>query len=189
MIYLASRSPQRKRLLEKIGIPFKVVPTAYRERIIQGLDPCQNAIRNALGKAFQVRKQRGIILAADTLVAFRGKIIGKAGTRNAAARLLASFSGQSQWVYTGVALRNAATGRVLTFCEKSLVKFRKMSSRDIARYLDTGEYREKAGAFTLEGAASRFIRSVRGSRSNVIGLPLERVKQLLGARLLLGTPV
>jgi septum formation protein len=179
VLYLASTSKQRKDLLTKMGLPFKVVKSSYRERPVKHVSASGLAVRHAIGKAMGVKQKRGVILAADTLVSFAGKVIGKPRNREHALRLIKSYSGKSQSVYTAVALRDVRTGRLKLFCEKSKVTFKKMSDRDIRAYIQTGEYRNKAGGFGLQGKGSHLIESTSGSRSNILGLPTEKLKKAL----------
>lgn len=180
-VYLASRSPRRRALLKKHGIRFSTVPSRYAERIHPDLGAAANALRLARGKAMAAGRpgREGVVIGADTLVAMGGRIMGKARSRAHAFRMLKSFSGRSQWVYTGVALRDLRTGKIEVFCERSKVTFARMSDKDIHDYLRHGEYRGKAGAFGLQGRGARHIARVSGSRSNVVGLPVERLKRIL----------
>ena len=176
-VYLASRSPQRKKLLKAAGIAYRTVAAPYKETVRRGEGPARTAMRLALGKARAAGvKGPGVVIGADTLVYFAGKILGKPGDRAHAKRMLESFSGRAQRIYTGVALLEPACGRKRTFCVVSSVVFHKMTAKEIDAYLKTGEYRDKAGAFGLQGKGAHLIRGVRGSRSNIIGLPVERLK-------------
>lgn len=179
MIYLASRSPQRRNLLKSAGISFRIVRTKYRETLRPRLSPSQNALRHAEGKVKGVSKKSGIIIGADTLVVCRGRVYGKPRNRRQALRMLRAFSGRSQWIYTAVAIQDRCTGKVLKFVDKSVVRFKKMTDRDIQSYLKTGEYKGKAGSFGLQGKGSHLINSIRGSRSSIIGLPIEKLTQAL----------
>lgn len=179
MIYLASNSPQRKRLLTAAGIRFKAVRPRYRETIDPRESPQENAVRLAVGKAHSIKARAGIVIAADTLIAFEGKVLGKPRSRAHAYRMLKSFSGKGQSVITGVAIRDAGRGRTEYFYVESRVTFKRMTPGDIRAYLATGEYRDKAGAFGLQGKGAHLIRSVSGSRSNIIGLPMEQLRQRL----------
>jgi septum formation protein len=178
-IFLVSSSPQRRRLLRSCGVRFRVVRIRYRERLRHGLSPAQNAMRLALAKARAARGLKGLVIGADTLVVLGNKIIGKPSDERHARRMLRSFSGKPQWIYTGVCLRNTVSGNTVVFVDRSKVRFKKMSEREIEVYLKTGEYRGKAGAFGLQGRGAHLIRSVSGSRSNVIGLPLEKLMKFL----------
>ena len=116
-------------------------------------------MRLALGKARAARQLKGIVIGADTLVVLGTKVLGK-----------------PQWIYTGVALRNTVRGKEDVFYERSRVVFKRMTEADIEAYVRTGEYRGKAGAFGLQGKGAHLIASVSGSRSNIIGLPLEKLR-------------
>jgi septum formation protein len=159
-----------------LGVRFRVVRSRYRESTPRGLGPAAAAVRHAAGKARGAAVRRGVVIGADTLVFCAGRIWGKPRDRAHARRMLWTFSARPQRVYTGVALLDKASGRLRTFWDASAVEFRPLSEADIERYLGTGEYRDKAGAFGLQGRGRRFIRRVRGSRSNVIGLPLEKLR-------------
>ena len=129
-------------------------------------------MRLALGKARAARQLKGIVIGADTLVVLGTKVLGKPRDAGHARRMLRSFSGKPQWIYTGVALRNTVRGKEDVFYERSRVVFKRMTEADIEAYVRTGEYRGKAGAFGLQGKGAHLIASVSGSRSNIIGLPL-----------------
>jgi len=165
-------------LLKKAGIPFAVVRSAHRERLLPRESPAENALRNAAGKARKARA-RGLILGADTLIAFRGKIIGKPKNRAEARRILKAFSGKTHAVLTAVALRNTSGGPLRSFIVKSSVTFRELGPEKIEAYLDTGEYKDKAGGYGFQEEGRKLVRRVRGSRTNVIGLPMERLKREL----------
>ena len=178
-ILLASASPQRYKLLRQYRVSFKVIQSNYRERRLTSLSPGEVAIRHAIGKVCGVTAKRGLVIGADTGVSFKGRVYGKPRNRRDAKRMLKLFSGKAQDILTGVAIRNLSTGEITTFLEKSTVTFRKMPKEDIEAYLDTGDYKGKAGSFGLQGKGAHLIRSVRGSESNVIGLPVERLVKLL----------
>ena len=177
MFFLASRSPQRRALLKKAGYSFKTVRSSYREKDRRETNARRAALNHAKGKVMGVSKKKGIVIGADTLVEFRRRILGKPKNKRHAFQMLQSFSDKSQWIYTAVAMRDAGTGRMKLLCDKSKVTFKKMGAEEIRRYLQTGEYRGKAGAFGLQGKGSHLIRSVRGSRSNIIGFPLEKFRK------------
>jgi len=179
-IYLASQSPRRKQLLKEAGIRFTVVKSKYKEKTLPRLSAAQNAVCHAIQKGQRVKKlNAGIILAADTLIAFEGRIIGKPKNRKDARRILQQFSRRTHEVITGVAIRNCQTDKSKTFFVRSKVTFKKLSSPQIEAYLNTGEYRDKAGAYGYQEKGRALVRSVRGSRTNVIGLPMERFKKEL----------
>jgi len=193
-IYLASKSKQRRDILRKARMAFEVVDAPYVERFGRGEKPERAAMRIALGKARAAQlpslcPAHALVVGSDTLVAFGGKILGKAKTRAHARRMLRSFSGKPQWVITGVAVLDARTGagagarsgarRARVFYDKSKVVFRKMTAEQIEWYLDTGEWRDKAGAFALQGKGAHLIARTAGSQANIIGFPIEKFKRVL----------
>lgn len=183
MIFLASQSPRRKFLLEKAGYDFRTVPSAHEEVIHDELSPEDNAVWNALLKCSRTRVSgpRGIVLAADTLIDFKGKVVIKPRDRADAARILQAFSDKTHTVITAVALKNLATGRYRTFAVRSRVTFKKLSYRKIQEYLDLGEYGDKAGAYGFQGEGKGLVRRVSGSETNVVGLPMERLRRELSS--------
>jgi len=190
VIYLASQSPRRKTLLAEAGLKFMTVPSSHDEVIHPNLSPEDNALWNALLKcsrakllaAGQTGRNKGsrysradVVLAADTLIDFKGKVIIKPRDRADAVRILKGFSGRTHTVITSVALKVLATGRFRTFCVKSRVTFKKLSTAQISAYLETGEYKDKAGAYGYQEHGRSLVSRVRGSETNVIGLPMERL--------------
>lgn len=182
MIRLASSSPRRSDLLRAAGIKFHVVPSAHEEVLHAGLSPEDNALWNALLKCSRARvsgPRKGIVLAADTLIDFKGRPVIKPRDRADAERTLRRFSGRTHTVITAVALKDLAAGRYRTFTVKSRVTFKKLSAARIRAYLDTGEYKDKAGAYGYQEHGRALVSRVRGSETNVIGLPMERlIKEL-----------
>ena len=148
MIYLASRSPRRQDLLKSAGIAYRMVKTHFRERIEPRKSPQENAVLNAARKSLHAYPVKsGIVLGADTLIDFKGKIIGKPKNYKEAKRFLTQFSGKTHLVITGVGLSDGRTKRLKTFYVTSRVTFKKLTSKKIEAYLKTGEYRDKAGAY------------------------------------------
>lgn len=182
-LYLASQSPRRRHLLETLPVQFLVVRSTHRERIRKALSPSANAMENALGKARAAQlpagAKPGIIIGADTFLYFRGRIIGKPPTLNAAHRLLRSLSGKSHWVYTGLCLLDSETGKHRVSFEKSKVIFKTLTSDSIQRLFARASPLDKAGGYAVQEDRGEIIAHIDGSRSNVIGLPLERLKQEL----------
>jgi len=182
MLYLASRSPRRRALLRRLRRPFRVVRSAYRETIRSGEPPAANAKRNALGKARHAmvpRRGEGIVIGADTFLYFRGRIIGKPRTLAEARRILRALSGKRHWVYTGLCLLERRTGRTRVSAERTRVTFRPLSDRVITRLVGRGSPLDKAGGYALQADGGALIAAVEGSRSNVIGLPLARLRREL----------
>jgi len=146
--------------------------------------PSANAIRNAIGKALgaQVpRDARGVVIAADTVLYFRGRVIGKPKTMREARRLLSMLSGKSHWVYTGLCLRDMTTDCLRTSYEKTKVTFQPLAPATMTRVLARVSPLDKAGGYAIQNDQSTLIARIEGSRSNVIGLPLERLRRELKA--------
>jgi septum formation protein len=186
MIFLASLSPRRRDLLSQAGLRYRCIPSAHEEIMHAALSPEDNALWNALLKCSRAsvpsaaaRQRRGIVLAADTLIDFKGQAVIKPKDRNDAARMLARFAGRTHTVITAVALKDLSAGCYKTFTVKSKVTFKKLSAKQIQSYLDTGEYKDKAGAYGYQEHGRALVARVRGSESNVIGLPLEQLLTVL----------
>ena len=159
-----------------------MVRSAYRERIRRGEPPSANAMRNAAGKARAARLPRGargLVLGADTFLYFRGRIIGKPRSMRQARRVLAALAGRSHWVYTGLCLRDPATGRSRASYDRTRVTFRRLAPAQIARLLPRMRPLDKAGGYALQEDAGELIARIEGSRTNVIGLPLELLRREL----------
>jgi septum formation protein len=180
MLILASRSPRRQALLRAAGIAFRVsVPEAEESDTsrVRG-SYAARARRAALAKAESVaRRKEGLVLGADTIVVCDGEVMGKPGSRADARRMLARLSGRWHRVYTGVAL--VGGGRRLVDYECTEVAFRELSKGQIDRYVGTGEPMDKAGAYAIQGEGAALVRALRGCYTNVIGLPVPKVLEML----------
>jgi septum formation protein len=178
-LVLASASPRRAGLLQSAGFEFQVEPVEVDERPHVGEDPSVMVGRLASEKAALVARRLpdAVVLGADTVVVAEGVILGKPTDDRDAARMLARLSGRSHEVLTGVAVH--ATGERLVAVERTLVWFTSLSAAEIAWYVASGEPRDKAGAYGVQGLASRFVARIEGSYSNVVGLPIARVYELL----------
>ena len=172
MIILASASPRRKELLEQIGCCFRIETTDTEEAGGEGMTPSELVMKNAHLKAAAVAALHPDIpvLGADTVVSLDGNIYGKPRDREHAIEMLTSFSGRAHQVMTGIAL--AWQGRIWQAYETTEVVFAPLSAASITRYVDTGEPADKAGAYGIQGRAAVFVEQIRGSYSNVVGLPL-----------------
>lgn len=172
MIILASASPRRKELLEQIGCCFRIETADTEEASGEGMTPSELVMKNAHLKAAAVAALHPDIpvLGADTVVSLDGNIYGKPRDREHAIEMLTSFSGRAHQVMTGIAL--AWKGRIWQAYETTEVVFAPLSAASITRYVDTGEPADKAGAYGIQGRAAVFVEQIRGSYSNVVGLPL-----------------
>jgi septum formation protein len=183
-IYLASGSPRRRELLRQIGVSYRVIDTAVDETALEDEAPLAYVSRVAAAKAnagWQCSREPddAPVLAADTAVVLDGSILGKPRDQADALDMLRRLSGRSHEVLTAVALRSAAglDGRV----SRSVVTFRSIDAAEAGDYWDTGEPRDKAGAYAIQGRAAVFIADLRGSYSGVMGLPLFETAELLRA--------
>lgn len=181
MLYLASASPRRKEILKKLKNPFRVVRSRYRERQISGVPAAHLVVLHAAGKACQavVRARTGWVLGADTLVELDGQIFGKPRGRRDAIRMLKMLSGRRHYVYTGIALVNLKTGLTLTGCEKTSVTFRRLDDFEVRRYISSARPLDKAGAYAIQDGRKMLMRAIRGSYTNVMGLPVELLRKQL----------
>ena len=178
-LLLASASPRRRDLLAAAGIDCEVGPVAVDERRRDEESPADYVQRVARLKAAEAagRHPNRLVLAADTAVVVDADVLGKPEDDRAAARMLGQLSGRTHQVLTAVAL--AGEGRLAVEVETTTVWMDVLSPEDIAWYVATGEPRDKAGAYAIQGRASRFIPRIDGSYTNVVGLPVARVDRML----------
>jgi septum formation protein len=179
MLILASRSPRRSELLTAAGISFEVLAADIDETPHANETPVAYVERLAIEKARAVLALRpdARILGADTTVTIGGEILGKPIDEDDAKRMLRKLSGAVHDVHTGVALVSAQ--RVRAAVETTRVWFAEMTDEDISWYVATGEPVDRAGAYAIQGFASRFIPRIEGSYSNVVGLPVALVSSIL----------
>ena len=179
-IILASASPRRAEILAALGIPFEIDPARIEEDVHAGETAERAASRLAAEKAAEVAARHpGVwVLAADTLVVFDRSILGKPVDDEDARRILRLLSGKEHRVVTAVCLRRHGDP-AKEIVEESRVRIAPLSEEEIRWYVGTGEPRDKAGAYAVQGLGARFIESVSGSYSNVMGLPARGVYRLM----------
>jgi septum formation protein len=179
-IILASASPRRQELLGLTGLSFEIVPSEMDEEGVTGA-PAEVARVLAERKAEEVaaRYPEALVLGADTVVTLDGAILGKPKDAADAHRMLATLSGRTHQVITGIALRGP--GVSVSDAVSTDVTFRALSAAEIAAYVATGEPMDKAGAYALQGYAALFTPKIHGDYANVVGLPLCRLTALLRA--------
>jgi septum formation protein len=181
---LASASPRREELLRSLGLSFTILPAHIDETWQEGETPAAHVRRLAREKAaaMAVKHPQAIVLGADTIVALDGLILGKPKNRKQAREMLQRLSGRTHTVFTGFTLaqesRNVAKTRVV----RSAVRFKVISPDEMGWYIASAEPYDKAGGYAAQGMGASFIKSIRGSYTNVIGLPvcevLEELKKL-----------
>jgi len=180
-LILASASPRRLDLLARIGVvPDAVLPAEIDETPLNGELPVRYACRMAAAKAAAVAEPGALILAADTVVAAGRRILPKAESEAEARAALALLSGRRHRVHSAVTLIDAQ-GQARHRLSTSTVAFKRLSGEEIAAYLAGGEWRGKAGGYAIQGRAEALVRSVSGSHSGVVGLPLFETRALLRA--------
>ncbi len=180
-IVLASSSPRRKQLLKRIVRKFGIRPAKASERIFSDERFPSAAARLALWKAEAVAKKEknAIVMGADT-IAYRGReIFRKTDKEKIARRILASLSGKTHFVVTGVAVLFPNSRRV-KYAVKAAVKMRRLTGKQLASYLKSGEWKGRAGCYDISGRGKELVASVEGEKETVVGLPLKRLRKLLG---------
>ena len=169
---LASASPQRKAILEQLGVAFDVQPADVDE-LTEG-DPAEVVVENALRKARAV--EGDVVLGSDTEVFLDGRVYGKAGDADHAERYLRELSGRTHQVFSGIAIRDAGGER--TAHAVTHVTFRALSDKEVAWYLTTGEWQNRAGAYAIQGRGSALVERIEGDFWNVVGLPVPKLLEL-----------
>ncbi|MDP2767737.1 MAG: Maf and M48 domain-containing protein [Candidatus Methanoperedens sp.] len=182
-IYLASKSRARKKLLEKFGLKFKILPSKVKEEDRRGnLSYAQLVKHNARKKAKEVaaRVKEGMIIAADTICVQDGKIFGKPKNIPAARLMLKKLSAKPQWLYTGLAVikKDQRKERIALDYEKTKVYMDRLNDREINRYFKQVSPLDKAGSFDIQGKGAFFIKRIDGCFYNVVGLPLRKLYRI-----------
>jgi len=178
VLILASASPRRADLLAAAGFEFEVRPVEIDEQPREAETPADYVLRLAREKAAAASPASGaVVLAADTSVVVDGQILGKPVDDEDACRMLRLLSGREHEVLTGIAIRH--DGREASAVASTWVQFLPLTAEEITWYVASGEPRDKAGAYAVQGLASRFVAQIRGSYANVVGLPIALVYKLL----------
>lgn len=178
MIILASASPRRKELLQKLCDKF-LIDASDAEEIQFADSPKELAIKNAVFKAQKIAEKysaEDIVIGADTIVTLDGKIFGKPKDKNGAKKMLRELAGKKHEVITGLAIIHEK--KFFTAAESTEVFFGEMTDEEIFSYVETGEPLDKSGSYALQGGAAKFIEKINGDWSNVVGLPLYRLRLL-----------
>ncbi len=174
MLILASASPRRRELLSAAGLDHQVRIPQVDETQFSGEEPVEYVQRLARAKASAFNSGGDdIILAADTVVCLQREVFGKPSDPADAVRMLRRLRGRAHWVFTGVCLRSAQCE--IVDVAGTEVFFGELTDHEIIDYVDSGEPFDKAGAYAIQGLASKFVREIRGCYQNVVGLPVSRV--------------
>jgi septum formation protein len=181
-LLLASTSPQRKAILEQLGIPFDVVAPRYEEESPRIADAVELVREHAEAKARSVAEEAGErpVLGVDTAVVLRGRIFGKPADATEAERMLEELSGKTHVVVSGLCLLTPGWEEVEH--EGTRVTFRELTPRDLAAYVATGEWEGRAGAYAIQGRGAGLVRAIEGDYLNVVGLPAALLVRLLAER-------
>lgn len=181
-IVLASKSPRRSEILKNAGIDFTVRVADADEIIPDGTKPQDAVVFLAARKAMAVeRAEDELVLGADTVVVLDDKVLGKPKDREDAYNMLRSLSGRVHSVFTGVCA--IGNGISITFAEETKVEFLPLTDKEIFNYIDTNEPYDKAGAYGIQGLASKFVRGIEGDYFNVVGLPISRIYEKIFTKL------
>ena len=180
-IVLASRSPRRREILERLNIPYIAFDIDIDEKITD--------VRNIKSSVIEVSKKKvaaaagyfskGLVAGVDTVVYFNRKVLGKPGNTGSAYEYLKMLSGNTHCVVSGITIRDTCGGNIYSACSLTEVRFIKMSDSEIKNYLATDEWKDKAGGYAIQGQAALYIKCIRGSFYNVMGLPVEELYRLL----------
>lgn len=181
-IVLASSSPQRRAILEQLGIPFEVVEPRYEERDDRGLSPAELVRAHALGKARSVASDAGgrYVLGVDTAVVVDGRVLGKPADESEAVAMLELLGGRAHAVVSGLCL--LGQGREDVGHAETEVVFRLLAPGDVAGYVRTGEWRGRAGGYAIQGRGAALVERIEGDYLNVVGLPAALLVRLLANR-------
>jgi len=180
-IILASASPRRSELMGLAGMEFSVVPADINEEVLPGEEPAEHVMRLSREKADAVAATTAgrFFIGADTVVVLEGRIMGKPADEAEAFRMLSDLSGRDHEVITGYCVFDKVSCIHLSRCVRTEVTFKELSAGEIRAYIASGCPMDKAGAYAIQGGAVHFIRSICGSYTNVIGLPMTELYETL----------
>lgn len=180
-LILASKSPRRYEMLKQLGFDFDVIPSRIEEDFVKAESPDEHVIRLAEAKALDVgyRYPDRWVIAADTIVYINGTILGKPKNREEAMEMLQRLSGQKHWVLTGFSVHHLGEGKGDHEAVQTTVKVKTLTRVEMEWYAQTGEPFDKAGGYAIQGIGSFMIESITGSYTNVVGLPLCELIQML----------
>ncbi|MCR4662509.1 MAG: Maf family protein [Endomicrobiaceae bacterium] len=181
-IVLASASPRRKELLEKMGLKFIIIPSNYEEKLFDNIYSDEKIETLALNKAKDVAQrvqEPSIIIAADTVVVLDNLILGKPKDKQDAFNMIKSLSGKTHFVVTAIAIIDSETKKIKVSNTKTFVTFTELKDEEIQKYVSTDEPYDKAGAYAAQGYASIFIEKIEGCFNNVVGISTFTLNKML----------
>ena len=182
-VILASKSPRRVEILEKIVKEFEVVQSNFDENTIDFKGDIEKYVKDlSRNKAIEVSKrlnEPSIVIAADTVVFQDGKVLEKPKNEEDAFSMLSSLSGNTHKVYSGICLINTYDDTVVTDCDCTEVRFSELNPRQIRNYINSGEPMDKAGAYGIQGLGGAFVEGIKGCYYNVMGFPLNKLYKAL----------
>ena len=186
-IILASKSFDRKEIFKRAKVSVSILATNideeyYKSKFKDAYKLVQELAKQKALKAkelLKIKEKEAIIIAADTVVLFRGQLIGKAKNKDQAFQILKRLQGESHNLITGVAVTHTSSSKLIIDYNSTLVEFSPLSNEEIRLYLKSDEWKGRAGAYSIMDKASIFIKSIKGSPSNVIGLPMQKLYEIL----------
>ena len=181
MVYLASSSPRRKEILSMLLTDFSQVSPQVEEKEYPQLTPKEKAVRLSKDKCIaavnHIRRKGMVVIASDTVVDLEGRVLEKPKDRQDAVEMISALSGKVHHVYSAVTVYKA--GKIYTFCDDTAVHFDTVPAEIIQQYADSSEPYDKAGGYAIQGFMGKYIPKIEGDYYNVVGLPLEKLKNLL----------
>lgn len=177
-LILASQSPRRRELMKTLKIPYWVRGAEVDESVDASLPPEEQVALISRRKAAAAeRDAEDVLISADTIVVCQGQVLGKPKSKEHAKQMLTLLSGRSHEVMTGVTVLRGQVSE--TFTEITQIQFRTLSEKEIDDYIATGEPMDKAGSYAIQGGAGGFVEKITGDYTNVVGLPMQRLRQTL----------
>ncbi|OPH48582.1 septum formation protein Maf [Paenibacillus ferrarius] len=184
-LILASSSPRRQELIQTLGLPYIIRVSDADETVEEKITPAQLVELLSLRKASMVREmleaeeKHGIIIGSDTVVVYHNEVLGKPADEQDAFRMLQALQGNTHQVYSGIACIDAATGKQAVSHSVTDVKMKPMTDSQILRYIATGEPKDKAGSYAIQGIGATIVHAIEGDYFTVVGLPLSLLSDLL----------
>ncbi|MAT57152.1 MAG: septum formation protein Maf [Ignavibacteriae bacterium] len=182
MLYLASKSPRRRKLIKLLNFPYKSFSVDVDENFLDGEHPVKTVKRLSELKMNAAKRKvnKGIIITADTIVVLNHKILGKPNNKADAVKMLQLLSGKSHFVYTGFTVYNSVNNKQFSDYEKTKVTFRKLELSEIEKYVNSGSPLDKAGSYGIQDDyGALFVKKIEGCYYNVVGLPISKLNSKL----------